>query len=202
MNQLPRSRLPILCGAAFVCWTAAWYSLGGSMALLSATVVCAVLAIILPRPLPPTTRSAIWSAMLALIVLLAANLERIAPPEETADLLRVYQYDRIVTLFLALALTALFFRPSNTTVTIVSAGCLPMLMLTLVRDHDPMGRDYRGLMIWGGLALSMLAAQTQRIAQPKIGRWASTSSLKSCSSTRPNLRQPSKPRAQTTSSSR
>jgi hypothetical protein len=170
MNQLPRSRLPILCGAAFVCWTAAWYSLGGSMALLSATVVCAVLAIILPRPLPPTTRSAIWSAMLALIVLLAANLERIAPPEETADLLRVYQYDRIVTLFLALALTALFFRPSNTTVTIVSAGCLPMLMLTLVRDHDPMGRDYRGLMIWGGLALSMLAAQTQRIAQPRSDR--------------------------------
>ncbi len=166
-HMTPRSRLPLLCGAAFVCWTAAWYSLGGSMALLNVAVVCAVLAIILPRPLPSTTRSAIWSAVLVLIVLLAANLERITPPEDTVDLMRVYQYDRIVTVFLALALTALFFRPSTTTVTIISAGCLPMLMLTLVRDHDPMGGDYRGLIIWGGLALSLLAAQTQRLTQPR-----------------------------------
>ncbi len=137
------------------------------MALLNAVVVCAVLAIILPRPLPPTTRSAIWSAVLVLIVLLAANLERITPPEDTVDLMRVYQYDRIVTVFLALALTALFFRPSTTTVTIISAGCLPMLMLTLVRDHDPMGGDYRGLIIWGGLTLSLLAAHAQRITQPR-----------------------------------
>lgn len=133
------------------------------MGVFYVAMVCAITALLIPRSLPRTVRSAIWSSVLLVVVLLSANLERITPPDEAVDLLNTFQYDRAVTVVFALALTALFFPPSSASVTFVCIGCLPMLMIILVRDHTRLGGDKDAVIIWGALMLMMLASQARQL---------------------------------------
>ncbi len=162
-----RPRLPIVFGGLLIVWTVGWYSRGGSLGLLGTVDVCVLLALLVPRSLPGTARSAIWSAVLLTVVCLAANLARVLPPTGTDETLRAYQYDRGVTFALALAVTALFFRPGQATVTVIGAGCLPMIMLTLVTEPAAGGVNHDRMIVWGALGLLALAGQVQRLTRPR-----------------------------------
>lgn len=166
-----RRRLPLVFAAAVVLWTSGWYCWNASMGLFYVALACSIVALLMPRSLPSTARSAIWSAVLFVILVLAANISRIMPPEDTADLARSYIYDRVGTIVFAFSLTALFFRPSTAALTVVFSSCLPMLMIVLVRDHTRFGGDRDPLIIWGALMLMMLAGQVQRMGVTR--RWGS-----------------------------
>ncbi|MDD5708671.1 MAG: transglutaminase-like domain-containing protein, partial [Kiritimatiellae bacterium] len=130
--------------------------------------VCVTLAVLSPRSLPATMRAAIWSALLLAVIALAANLGRIMPPDRPRALAPMYQYDRLCTVTLAVALTALWFRPSRLQPTLAIVGCLPMLTLTMIRRLGPSSNSGDiGLTIWGTLALFGLATQSQRLTQPR-----------------------------------
>jgi len=164
-----RPRLPILCAGAAILWVVGWYSWGGGTGLLATAAVCVALALGLPRSLAGTARSMIWVGILLGVVCLSGNLERIVPPEDTVDLMRLHQIDRIVTVAMALALTALFFTPSAGTTTMAVAGCLPMFIYTLAQNPRLTLSPWAAPAIWGGLGLFLLAGTVQRATGRRIG---------------------------------
>jgi len=159
----PRSRLPVLAAALAVLWPVGWYCAGGDIALLAAVSVLSVAALLPARPLVRSSRAAIWGGILIGVILLAANMGRIFPPEDGYDPLRRYLADRAATLALAPALIALFTRLDRHAVTVVATGTLPALMLVLVRADTAPG----GMIIWIGLALPLLADQLRRLSAPR-----------------------------------
>lgn len=149
--------------ALLLLWAAGWYGWNGGLGLFWCTAVLAVVALALLRPLPATARAAVWSVLTLAIVALAANIERVTPAGEVRDLLRAYQYDRVVTSLFALGLAALCFRPSPATVALAVAATLPVTMLTLARGQATPGRGSHGAaIVWGLLALTVLLQQAER----------------------------------------
>ena len=131
-NQEKRSRgrLAVLWGAAALVWCAWGYCGGeGGRGLLWTTAVLAVVAAVLPRPFPGNARWLIWTWVAVTLACLAANVERLAAPEEVWD--QRYIYDRLATVAYAFAVSALFFRLSSVGVTKIMIGALPMMMVTL-----------------------------------------------------------------------
>ncbi len=162
-QNLPRRRLPVVCTALLLLWAAGWYGWGGGLGLFWFTAVLALAALALPRPLPSTARAFIWSALALAVVALAVNIERVTPAGDVRDMLRAYQYDRVVTLIFALGLAALCFRPTHTTVALAAAASLPLIMLTLARAEAlPGSRGHEAPIVWGVLALIILLQQAER----------------------------------------
>lgn len=167
-RRAPRPRLPVVMCGLVLLWTVAWYSRGGATGLLVLTAVGAIAAVVLPRSLPSTARSAIWSYVLVGILSLAANIGRIDPSSEAqVGGLDANPYDRAATVVLAAGLTALFFRPSRSAVTIVGVGCLPAMMLALERTKEADGTGAGGVFLWVAFGLLALAAQAQRLTQQR-----------------------------------
>lgn len=132
----PRSRLATAFSALPLLWVAACYGRDGAAGLFWLTLLPALALPILPRLPKATSRTVIWCALGTAVLALAANIARIAPPEEQAELMRgAYLHDRVVTLFFSLGLTALLFRPSPATATVVAISVLPMAMLTMARTR-------------------------------------------------------------------
>ena len=160
-----RSRWPVAAAALAVLWPVAWYGADGDIALPVAVSVCAWVAVLPSRPLVHTTRAAIWGAVLIGVVLLAANVGRIFPPEDGLDPMRRYVADRVVTLALVPAVVALFTRLDRHAVTAVAVGILPVLMLVLARGESEQG----AAIVWVGLALPVLADQLRRLTVVRPG---------------------------------
>lgn len=157
----PQRRLPLAFEGSVVLWTVGWYAANGNRALAVAALLAAALAVVLPRSLPSTVRSFVWCGLLCIVVLLTANLEKVTPPETGVDLLRRYQYHRVATIGLGLAVAVLFFRPARWTITVLMTGCLPMLMVALMERQAPLERS---AVAWGTFVLMLLASHAQRWA--------------------------------------
>ena len=117
---MTRSRWPVFFNALFLLWCAWWYCLDASMCLLVVAGAVAVLAWVRGRALPSTTRWVVWSGVVLTVIFLAANVERIVPPDDALDESRML--DRVVTVVFAFGVTSLFFRPTAQSVTLVVLG--------------------------------------------------------------------------------
>ena len=119
-----------------------------------------------------STRAFVWTAVVILILVLTANIERIAPPDDRFDLMVSFQYHRIVTVALVPALTALFMISGRAAGTMVVSGCLPMLIFVMVgnpvspNEADP----FRLVMIGMTIGFMLLVGQTHYITRPRGSR--------------------------------
>lgn len=160
-----RSRCPVFfCALVFV-WCAGWYCRETGQGLLFVASVLAMLAVSRPRALPGTARWVIWSGVFLTVVCLAANVERLVPPENAVDESRAI--DRVITVAFALGLTALFFRSSINGVTLAAVGGLPMTMVILAREEGAPGAagEYAAILLWGVVALLIVADLAQRLTR-------------------------------------
>ena len=163
--DLRRSRWPVLLSALVLLWCSAWYCRGEGQGLLQVAAGVAALAVIRPRAVPATTRWIVWCSLAVVVACLAANVARLIPPEKALEGSR--NIDRLVTVLFALGLSALFFRPSATGVTLVAAGGLPMAMVVLMRDPGVTGAvvGLEAPFVWGFVALVVAADLAQRLTQ-------------------------------------
>lgn len=163
----PRSRWPVLLSAACLMWCAWWYCREDSQGLLYLSAMLATLAAIRPRPLPSTPRWVIWSGIVLTIFCLAANVSRLMPPDNAPEESRAL--DRIITVAYAMGMTALFFRPSANTVSLVAIGALPMSMLVLSRSYLDLGAvgTHETLLVWGLIAGLTAADLAHRLTAPR-----------------------------------
>lgn len=163
-----RSRVaPIVSGGAIAIATG-WYTAGGSRALWGVSIALIVLAILFRRGVLTTARSIIWTGVGLLIVLLAANIERIVPPDDIYSQAFTFLYDRVVTIALVPAFVALFMRPGRAAATMTISGLVPMLILVLARDEFVTGRDTQHpWIVWIAVAMFLLVGQAHNIARPR-----------------------------------
>lgn len=168
----PRHRGVVISCAAMVLWAVAGYGWGASEGLLGLSLAVAGIAIAIPRPLPSTARAAVWTAVGMIAACLAANQARISPLPEMAAALETSPYDRVVTVGIGLALSALLFRPSRATVTVAASGAMPALMIALLRDTTHIGSGREFWLIWGFLGLMALAEQGRRTMTRSYGHTA------------------------------
>ncbi len=98
------------------------------------TVMCAGAAVALPFALPKITRWVIWTWVGVTVILFAANVDRLMPPDQ-ASVYYEHIIDRMITAFYAVGVASLFFRLSHTGVSTIMISVLPMLMLTLSRSQ-------------------------------------------------------------------
>ena len=129
-----RSRWLMATAAALLAWPAWWYCRGGSQGLFIMTVILAGAAVVLPYALPKVTRWVIWTWVGITVILFAANVDRLMPPEQ-ATFYYEHIMDRLITAFYAVGVASLFFRLSHTSVSTMMISVLPMLMLTLSREQ-------------------------------------------------------------------
>lgn len=98
------------------------------------TAVVGGMALLLPRTLPNVTRWVVWTWVAVTVILFAANVDRLMPPEHVT-----YYYDhimdRLITAFYAVGVATLFFKISGRGVSTIMISVLPMLMLTLSRTE-------------------------------------------------------------------
>jgi len=134
MSLERRSRWIVATAALLMAWPAWWYCRGGNQGLFIMTLVLAGLAILLPCALPRLTRWVIWSWVGVTVILFAANVTRLMPPEQ-ASFYYEHIMDRLITAFYAVGVTSLFFRIATTGVSTLIISVLPMLMLTLSRSE-------------------------------------------------------------------
>jgi transglutaminase-like putative cysteine protease len=128
-----KPRLPVAIGAACALYVAWFYAeTGPSLSLFYAAGVSALAATVLPRPLRFTTRSIVWGWVLLLVILLAANIDRVIPGRANEPGY-LFFYDRLVTGGFAVSMAALFFRPSRRWSALVVGGLAPMLILAMSR---------------------------------------------------------------------
>jgi len=162
-----RSRWPVFFSALILLWCAWWYCRGEDPGLLYLASAVAALAVARPRALPATARWVIWSGIVLAVFCLAANVSRLAPPENALEESR--SVDRLITVVFAVGLTALFFRPSVDGVTLVAVGGLPMAMVVLARGENAAGSAGGSelLVVWGLVALVMAADLAQRLTAPR-----------------------------------
>lgn len=129
-----RSRWLVAVALAVLAWPAWWYCRGGSQGLFIMTCVLGGFAVLLPRTLPSVTRWVVWTWVAVTVILFAANVDRLMPPEQVT-----YYYDhimdRLITAFYAVGVAGLFFKLSVTGVSTIMINVLPMLLLTLSRTE-------------------------------------------------------------------
>ena len=170
-NSLPdtrlRSRWPAFFGSLALLWCAWWYCRGESQALFMVAAGLAALAVVRSRALPGNARWVIWTGLLVAVVCLAANVSRLVPPSGSIGEVRLW--DRLVTVAFALGVTALFFRPGVSVVTVITACALPMLMLVLGRNPYEVGTvaGKEALAVWVFLILAVSLDQAQRLTRPR-----------------------------------
>ena len=161
-----RPRIPILLIGLLLLWTSGWYGWGESLGLFWVTLVLTVVAAAIPWSLPSSLRSAIWTGLVAVLVCLAANVDRISPPEGgSATYWTVF--DRVITIIYGAGIAALFFRAGRGA--LVAAACASLPMGALVVLRDPMGSDgaMDALVVWGGLLLVVMLYQAERWSAPR-----------------------------------
>ena len=160
-----RSRLPVFLGSLPLLWCAWWYCQSGSQGLFLVTATMAAVAVALPRALTGTIRARVWTGVGILVLCLVGNVTRVTPPAGTQ--LVSYEYDRMVTVFFAVGLASLFFRPSRMGVTLLGLAGLPMTMLVVTRSvgHLPTVAD--GLLVWTFLGLLLAVDQAQRLTRAR-----------------------------------
>ncbi|HRR33044.1 MAG TPA: transglutaminase-like domain-containing protein [Kiritimatiellia bacterium] len=160
-----RSRWPVFFNALFLLWCAWWYCRDGGMELLVVAGGLAALAWVRGRALPGSTRWVIWGGIVLTVVCLAANVERIVPPDDAMDESRTL--DRVITVVFACGVTALFFRPSAQSVTLAVLGGIPLAMTALGRPDAMPGAvgDAAPWMVGGTVALMLAADLAQRMTQ-------------------------------------
>ncbi|MGA1530583.1 MAG: transglutaminase-like domain-containing protein [Kiritimatiellia bacterium] len=164
----PRNRLVTLCGILTIGWILWWYTLDGSPGLLIISSLVALFALVAPQRALGSTRSYVWSGLAFLLLALSANIERISPP--TSEMIRTpyFFYDRVVTTFWTLALLGLFMRHGRNAATLLMAGSIPMLMLTLGRNGGVTEHPVPvNLVLWISLALYFLISQANSLARPR-----------------------------------
>ncbi len=164
-----RARLLVVLSGVLLLWTVGGYGDGYGSGLFWVVAASAALAAALPRPLPNTARSAIWSGIVVIVVCLAANLERIVPPEGHPELAQASQFDRLATTVFGLGVTALFFRPSSITVTVVTVAVMPLTMMALTQVSIPSSGPRQAAIVWGTLMLVALLHQAHRLMQRRPG---------------------------------
>lgn len=162
---MTRSRWPVFFNALFLLWCAWWYCRDASMGLLVVAGAVAVLAWVRGRALPSTTRWVVWSGVVLTVIFLAANVERIVPPDDALDESRML--DRVVTVIFAFGVTSLFFRPTAQSVTLVVLGGVPLAMTALGRPDVMPGAvgDAAPWMVGGTVVLMLAADMAQRLTQ-------------------------------------
>jgi len=127
-----RNRWLVATAAALLLWPAWWYCRGGSQGLFIMTVICASVAVALPYALPKITRWVVWTWVGVTVILFAANVDRLMPPDQ-ASIYYEHIFDRLITAFFSVGVASLFFRLAHTGVSTMMISVLPMLMLTLSR---------------------------------------------------------------------
>ena len=162
---MTRSRWPVFFNALFLLWCAWWYCRDAGMGLLVVTGVVAVLAWVRSRALPSSARWVVWSGIVLTVACLAANVERIVPPDDALDESRML--DQVVTVIFAFGVTSLFFRPTAQSVTLVVLGGIPLAMTALGRPDVIPGAvgDAAPWMVGGTVALMLAADMAQRLTQ-------------------------------------
>jgi len=160
-----RSRWPILLNALFLLWCAWWYCREAGLGLLVVAGGISALAVARSRALPGSARWIVWGGIVLTVVCLAANVERLVPPDDAPDESRAL--DRVITVVFAFGLTSLFFRPSVQAVTLAMLGGIPLAMTALGRpDGFPGAVGETGPWVVGGTVALMLAADlAQRLTQ-------------------------------------
>lgn len=157
-------------GSAFsvLAWCAYWYSRGGGQGLFIMTCVLAGMAILMPRTLPSVTRWVVWTWVSITVILFAANVARLMPPENNAD---YYDHvmDRLITAFYAVGISTLFFRLERTGVSTIIVSVLPMIMLTLSRAAlgDELLSGFWNILLVGFLVLATTLDQLSQLLRPK-----------------------------------
>jgi hypothetical protein len=168
VEKRPRGRWAVAWGAAVLLWCAWGYCRDGNgLGLLWTTAVLAAVAAVLPRPFYGNTRWQIWTWLAVTVSCLAANVGRVAAPEEVWR--QGYVMDRIATVAYAMGVSAVFFRMSAVGVTRIVVGALPMMMLTLGRDGAP-GRAptlAAHISIWVFVAVAAGLEQARQAAEEK-----------------------------------
>ena len=164
-----RSRWPVFFSALVLLWCAWWYCRGAGQGLLFVTLGVTAVAMARGRALPGTSRWVIWGGLLVMIACLAANVERLMPPENA--MMESRAIDRVVTAIFALGLTRLLFLPTANSVALVAFGGLPLVMMTLSRQDGEPGAagDFVTLIVWGLIGLLMAADMAQRLSQARPG---------------------------------
>jgi len=105
--------------------------------MLVLTVVTALLALLLPRPLPTSTRSLVWGTLLLIMLGIVANIDRFSgTANATLGGFPATPYDRIATVMFGAGLAMLFYPLSNHRLTIIAMGLLPTLTLAVERADD------------------------------------------------------------------
>lgn len=167
-KRRPRGRGAVAWGAAVLLWCAWGYCRDGNgLGLLWTTAVLAAVAAVLPRPFPGNARWLIWTWVAVTVSCLAANVERVAVPEEVWK--QGYMIDRIATVAYAMGVSAVFFRMSAVGVTKIVVGVLPMMMLTIGREAAP-GRApalAAHISVWVLVALAAGLEQARQAAEEK-----------------------------------
>jgi hypothetical protein len=160
-----RSRWPVFFNALFLLWCAWWYCRDAGTGLLVVAGGLAALAWARRRAWPGTARWVVWSGIVLTVVCLAANVERLVPPDDALDESRAL--DRVVTVVFAFGVTALFFRPSVQSVTLAVLGGMPLAMTALGRPDAMPGAvgDAVPWMVGGTVALMLAADLAQRLTQ-------------------------------------
>lgn len=163
-----RSRWVVASAFSVLVWCAWWYSRGGSQGLFITTCVLAGLAILLPRPLPSVTRWVVWTWVGVTVILFAANVARLMPPDNNA----VYYdhiMDRVITAFYAVGVATLFFRMTGSGVSTIIISVLPMIMLTLSRADGVeawLNGTWNALLV-GFLFLATTCDQLSQVLRPR-----------------------------------
>jgi hypothetical protein len=166
-NTEKRSRWVVAAAFSVMAWCAWWYCRGGSQGLFIMTCVLGGMAVILPRTLPSVTRWVVWTWVGVTVILFAANVDRLMPPEQAT-----YYYDhimdRLITTFYAVGVAALFFKLSARGVSTIMISVLPMLMLTVSRTE---GREewlngQWNVPLMGFLLLAIMFDQVSQLLRP------------------------------------
>jgi transglutaminase-like putative cysteine protease len=158
MERRPRGRGVVAWGAAVLLWCAWSYCRDGNgLGLLWTTAVLAAVAAALPRPFPGNARWQIWTTLAVTVGCLAANVMRVAAPDEVWK--QGYVIDRIATVVYAMGVSAMFFRMSAVGVTRIVVSVLPMMMLTIGRDgglvRAPALAAHISIWVWVALAAGL-----------------------------------------------